>query len=60
MIAIYAHIFGCLWYLVGQANPNNWIENKGITDDPWYVLYSFSIYWAVMTMTTVGYGDISP
>lgn len=40
-------IFGALMYLVeGEAN--------GFTSIP------RSIYWAIVTMTTVGYGDISP
>ena len=46
-VAIMAMIFGSLLYVVeGEAN--------GFTSIP------KSIYWAIVTITTVGYGDISP
>jgi voltage-gated potassium channel len=46
-VVINAILFGSLMYVVEG-------EESGFTDIP------TSIYWAVVTMTTVGYGDISP
>ena len=46
-ILILVIIFGCIVYIIeGEAN--------GFTSIP------RSIYWAIVTLTTVGYGDISP
>jgi hypothetical protein len=57
------HVTGCLWYAASQLNPNdytNWVTSNSMKDENMLNKYAASIYWATVTCTTVGYGDITP
>jgi len=49
LIAI--HLISCLWIVVSSLSE----QNKSALDT-----YVHSVYWTITTLTTVGYGDITP
>lgn len=58
-----AHWAACFWWIVGKLKPDdNWATanlSDDIRADP-SSSYVTSLYFAMMTMTTVGFGDITP
>ncbi len=60
---LYAHFCACALYALGshEANPpGSWITNKDFEGESAGDLYVISVYWSAQTITTVGYGDITP
>lgn len=65
------HMFGCFFFGVAIAevkngNQNSWLLNSPyaapnmIIDYPLWDKYGMSLYWALTTVSTVGFGDITP
>ena len=61
MFAMYlVHVVSCLWFLSARMldfGPQTWVLRMEMVDSSTRWQYCSAVYWAVQTLSTVGYGD---
>lgn len=57
-ISFMCHLFACTWHYLTLINDNNWVTSFGFEDSSIVDTYVASLYYIMVTMLTVGYGDI--
>ncbi|CAG9311341.1 unnamed protein product [Blepharisma stoltei] len=63
IVLVTVHIIGCFWYYIAKLEdftPESWIVRSNLIDGSNFEKYIASIYFVFTTLTTVGYGDITP
>jgi hypothetical protein len=62
IVLLLAHFTACMWYFSAKLdnfNPDTWVMRYGYQDESSGELYLICLYFAITSLTTVGYGDIS-
>jgi|UPI00048FD995 hypothetical protein len=65
MLAMYmaSHVMACIWYFIASYDDldhTTWAFQFELRDKSISEKYTLCWYWAIVTVTTVGYGDVTP
>ena len=63
IIFLIDHWVACLWFFIGETTKisnESWLTSASLENARTTTQYMKSLYWSITTLTTVGYGDITP
>lgn len=63
-LLFFAHLVACVWYYLGNLSTlqgNTWLtSSSSFEEKSLSYYYLISLYWSITTISTTGYGDITP
>ena len=59
LIVCFLNLATCLFMFLGEISYPSWIIKLNIQDQSYMYIYLSSVYFVIVTITTVGYGDIT-
>ena len=61
-VLLAAHFWSCWFIYIGRASAHeqNWIADSALDAEDRTTLYANAFYYSIISMTTIGYGDIRP
>lgn len=62
IIVMVSHVLACIWHFFnsGISEPDSWITSNGFNEEATADRYVSVMYFVYTTMTTTGYGDLTP
>ncbi|CAK64001.1 unnamed protein product (macronuclear) [Paramecium tetraurelia] len=61
VILYQSHLCCCGLYYVGLLDKEtSWLLTNNLINETWIIKYFSTYYWSIITMTTIGYGDVTP